>query len=275
MSEAAAQLEHQEVKQEVQTTTNAPVIQEAPQQQTARPPMKVNAAGLPEPSTMGELFALAKVFASTAGQAVPKCFDTPEKVIVGWQLCADLGLPRSALKQVMIVNGVPSIWGDLPVALAHRHGAKVEDFMYDAEGKEIKKGNDNLSSEPVSAVCRVTLKTGQIVERSFTIMDAQKAKLLDKSGGLYKLYLKRMLQCRARGWALHDAVPECLNGVAIMGYDNDVLVDDGGRIIEETLPPSAPQIEASKPSKASEVNNLFGSKSEPVEVENAVEPEQA
>lgn len=143
-----------------------------------------------------------------ASGLMPKSLNSVEKVLVALQLCRELNLPpMSSLGKIMVVNGVVSIFGDLPLALVHRSGRLAvhkEEFI-DKEG------------QAYSVTCTVQRTGMPLTVRTFTIDDAKKAGLFKND--IWNKYPRRMLQCRARAWALKDAFPDVLSGVSIAEYD--------------------------------------------------------
>lgn len=130
----------------------------------------------------------------------PKSFDTPEKVMVAIQAGLEVGLaPMQALQSIAIVNSKPVIFGDAALALAMRH-ADFEDIdeVVDTEG----------------ATCTIKRRGRTPVVRTFTMADAKRAKLAGKDGP-WQQYPQRMLQMRARSWALRDAFPDALKGLGV------------------------------------------------------------
>ena len=130
----------------------------------------------------------------------PKGFNSPEAVMVAVQHGLELGLaPMQALQSIAVVNGKPVIYGDTALALATAHPA-----FLDIE--ETVEGN--------VATCAVKRRDRSAVVRTFSEADAKKAGLWGKSGP-WAQYPARMLQMRARGWALRDAFPDALKGLGI------------------------------------------------------------
>ena len=55
-----------------------------------------------------------------ASKMLPKQYDTPEKIGTGIQYAVQLGFRDSwllAIRQIAVINGTPSMFGDLPLAL--------------------------------------------------------------------------------------------------------------------------------------------------------------
>lgn len=178
-----------------------------------------------------------------ASGMVPKSLDTPAKVIAGRQYAKELGLPVvSGLRQIAVINGQPSIWGDLPLALCFRSGelAWIDEQFITEDFEKISLANKNLKVDPWGSVCRAKRKNGTEVERFFTIEDAKRAGLLDKPGP-WKQYRRRMLQLKARGLALKDLMPDVLQGISIAEYDFDVLPSGEGNQMRDAEPLSGSQ----------------------------------
>lgn len=161
-------------------------------------------------------------------RALPQQYQHVPQVMMATQMLRQLGLPPAvAIRQTCIINGSISLWGELPKALCER-GGEIEAFeerFYDKAYNAISLANKNLDSPIWGVTCFVTRKGKPQIERSFTVVDAKQAGLLDASGKLYGKYLRRMLQMRARSWALKDAFPDVLSGVAIAEYDHGVIPD--------------------------------------------------
>ncbi len=127
----------------------------------------------------------------------PKGFNNAQAVLVAMQSGMELGLsPMRAIQSVAVVNGRAALWGDAMLAIAKSSGL-VESV--------IETAGDT------SATCVVRLRDGEMVSRTFSIDDAKTAGLWNKTGP-WTQYPKRMLQMRARSFALRDAVPEALCG---------------------------------------------------------------
>lgn len=166
------------------------------------------------------------------GGMVPKAFDTPEKVLSGMQFASELGIPAlSGLRQIAMIHGAPSIFGDLPLALCYAKGLvkSHDEFLFDSDYNRICFENKNLSAKPLGAFCIMTRKNGTQHQATFTVEDAQTAGLWKKNGP-WTQYPKRMLALRARSLCLKNLFPDALMGAAIAEYDYDVAPSpaDGG-----------------------------------------------
>lgn len=138
----------------------------------------------------------------------PKGFQTPEAVMIAIQHGLEIGLPpMQALQSISVINGRPSIWGDGALALCTAHplwGGIEETF---AE-------NTNTAICKVSRYIRKEDEEPKVTIRTFSQEDAKRAGLWGKSGP-WTSYPKRMLQMRARAFALRDTFPDALKGVGI------------------------------------------------------------
>lgn len=138
-----------------------------------------------------------------AGMA-PKSIDTVEKATVAILQGLELGLtPMAALQSIAVINGTPSVYGDGMLALVRGSGL-LEDFE---ETMEWAKDG------PLSATCRVK-RAGEPTwgKQTITRADAERAGWWRKAGP-WTAAPQRMLQMRARGWALRDKFADVLRGL--------------------------------------------------------------
>jgi hypothetical protein len=151
-------------------------------------------------------FSEAKDFASELANSnlVPKNYaGKPLDILVAIQWGTEIGLaPMQALQNISVINGKPSVYGDAAMALVQAHPAceGVEEF-FEGEG----------TPNPV-AVCIAHRRGRKPVTARFSVEDAKRAGLWNKQGP-WTQYPKRMLQMRARGFALRDAFPDALKGL--------------------------------------------------------------
>ena len=158
----------------------------------------------------------------------PKSFDTPEKVMVAIQAGLEVGLaPMQALQSIAVVNGKPVIFGDAALALAMRH-PDFEDI------EEVANGD--------TATCTIKRRGRTPCVRKFSEADAKKAQLWGKSGP-WTSYPSRMLQMRARSWALRDAFPDALKGLGVAEEVRDYAPRNvtTRRVAEGVVLPEAPK----------------------------------
>jgi len=164
------------------------------------------------PQSLGEAREIATIIANS-GLAPKDYIGKPDMILVAIQMGGDLGLkPMQALQNIAVINGRPSIWGDAAAALVQSSGV-VERFHETFEG--------TFPEDTYTAVCIIKRKGWpDEIRREFSIADAKKAKLWDKRGHNggetpWVTYPKRMLQMRARGFALRDAASDMLMGLVL------------------------------------------------------------
>lgn len=154
------------------------------------------------PQTMTEAMEFSERLANS--QMVPKNYQgKPTDILVAMQWGFEIGLaPMQALQNISVINGKPSVYGDAAMALVQASPVceGVEEYI-DGEG----------TSNPV-AICIARRKGRNPVTAKFSVEDAKRAGLWGKQGP-WSAYPKRMLQMRARGFALRDAFPDVLKGL--------------------------------------------------------------
>ncbi len=144
-------------------------------------------------------------FAEKAARSgfVPKDYaGKPDAIALAVQMGSELGLaPIQSVQNIAVINGKPSVWGDAMLGLVLASGLCREVTEYFT--------GDGTS---LTAVC-VAWRKGQPkpVTQTFSVNDAVTANLWDKA--IWKQYPPRMLQMRARGFALRDAFADVLKGL--------------------------------------------------------------
>jgi hypothetical protein len=152
--------------------------------------------------TMADAMKFGEMVA--ASDFAPKDFrGKPASCVLAIQAGAEIGLsPMQALQSIAVVNGRPSIFGD--AALAVVKASPVCEYVTESVDGD---------GEQMVATCTAKRRgypTPTVVK--FSVADAKKAGLWGKSGP-WTQYPKRMLQMRARGFALRDAFPDALRGM--------------------------------------------------------------
>jgi hypothetical protein len=153
-------------------------------------------------ASFDDAFRFSKMVA--ASDFAPKDFrGKPESCLLAIQHGSEIGLsPMQSLQNIACINGRPAIWGDaaLAVAMASPVCESVTETI-DGEG------------DGMVATCTAKRRGYEkpTVVR-FSVADAKKAGLWGKSGP-WTQYPRRMLQLRARGFALRDAFPDVLKGL--------------------------------------------------------------
>lgn len=177
--------------------------------------MKLNSGLIVQPQNMGELMEYAKMVSSSG--MVPKDYaGNPGAVIVAWQLGAELGLsPMAALQNISVVNGRPSVWGDAGLAIVRTH-SEFEDI------------SESVSDDG-KATCTIKRRGRSPVTQTFSVEDAKRAGLWGKAGP-WTNYTRRMLQMRARWFAMRDAFPDALRGISSAEEGSDIATSESPSI---------------------------------------------
>ena len=152
--------------------------------------------------TIADAMAFGKMVAGS--DFAPKDFrGKPESCVLAMQHGAELGLsPMQAIQSIAVVNGRPSVYGDTAKAICL--AAPVCEWI-----------TETVDGEGEAMVATCTAKRRGSPEPTvvqFSVADAKKAALWGKSGP-WTQYARRMLQMRARGFALRDAFPDVLRGL--------------------------------------------------------------
>lgn len=151
-------------------------------------------------------FADAMKFSETVSSSefAPKDFrGKPASCMLAIQCGAEVGLaPLQALQSIAVVNGRPAVYGDAALALVKAsHVCEYVTEAVEGEGDQmVATCTAKRRGYPSATVVR------------FTVADAKKASLWGKTGP-WTQYPKRMLQMRARGFALRDCFPDVLKGL--------------------------------------------------------------
>jgi len=177
------------------------------------------------PATMGEAMEFSKMLSESS--MVPRAYQgKPQDIMVCVQWGYELGLaPMQALQNIAVINGKPSVYGDAMAALVQASPV--------CEGIEEMLENEG-SPNPV-AVCIAKRKNRTPVTAKFSVEDAKRAGLWGKQGP-WTAYPKRMLQMRARGFALRDAFPDVLKGLISAEEAEDYPTENSGQPIKEITP---------------------------------------
>jgi hypothetical protein len=158
-----------------------------------------------QPRSLEEAWRVAGAIARST--LVPKEFqNNTANVSIAVQLGYELGLnPIQSLQSVCVINGRPVVWGDAALAIVQKSGL-LERIQEDAT-------DDGAS-------CMVKRKGQDPITRTFSVDDAKTAGLWGKRGASgqptpWVTYPRRMLQMRARGFALRDAFADVLKGLYV------------------------------------------------------------
>ncbi len=175
------------------------------------------------PSSLSEVKQIVDIMAQA--DVVPEAYKDKDpaggkvantgKMTVGVMAGLEVGLtPIQSLQVIMVVNGIPTLYGDGMLALVQSSGL-MADF---------KEEIDTSTPDTPIARCRVWRKGMKtVIERTFDWNDAKRAELTGK--GPWKQFPKRMLQMRARSFALRDGFADVLKGMKLpdeVGYEDPI-----------------------------------------------------
>ena len=175
-------------------------------------------------TTLNDLWRFAECVKSSG--FAPKGYETPEAVFVGVQFGAEIGLtPMQSLQNIAVIQGRPSIWGDAAKALVLSSGL-CEGFSEKLTGE----------GDAMVATCTVKRKGfDEPIVASFSVHDAKRASLWGKQGP-WTQYPKRMLQLRARSFALRDGFPDVLKGLSTREEAQDTADHEAVNAVFENEP---------------------------------------
>lgn len=149
-------------------------------------------------SSFAEAFEVAKVLADSG--MVPKAYlGKPAAIMASWQFSMELGVGlMQGLQGISNINGTPAVFGDLGWAIVTNH-------------PEFEDADEEFKAD--SVVCTLKRKGRKPVTREYTISMAKEAMLMGKDN--WKHHPRRMLQWRARSWAMRDLFPDALKGLEL------------------------------------------------------------
>lgn len=177
--------------------------------------------GLFKFKSASEAFEVAEKISKS--ELIPTAYrGKPIDIVIAWEFGADLGLsPLQALKSVCVINGSPTVWGDAALAIV----IPKTDYEYCKE---------TFDEKTMTATCETKRKGEPAKTATFSKADAETAGLWGSN--TWKKYPKRMLQMRARGFALRDTFPHHLRGIYLteeMTSESNAI--DGGEVIPEPV----------------------------------------
>lgn len=197
---------------------------------------------LPAPKNAREAMQLAKTLADS--QLIPKNFQgKPNDVFVAMMWSANLGVPvLQGIQGIAVINNKPSIYGDLGLAVCMNSGLMegIKEEIIEGPKKAILRGG----RETVNLIARCTVRRKGNADpfvSEFSVQDAARAGLWEKQGP-WSQYPKRMLQMRARAFALRNAFPDRLMGMSFAEEAMDIVdVNEKGEVTSVTPSKKMPQ----------------------------------
>ncbi|MBK2125892.1 hypothetical protein [Fangia hongkongensis] len=160
-----------------------------------------------QPQNMSEAMQYADMVANSS--MVPNQYrNKPGDILIAMQMGAELGLkPIQSLQNIAVINGRPTIWGDALLAIAQ--GSASCEYVH-----------ESFDENTMTATCTAKRVGYPETVRTFSQSDAKKAGLMSKKG-VWEQYPKRMMQMRARAFALRDAFAAELRGIQVSEEVND------------------------------------------------------
>ncbi len=151
------------------------------------------------PQTFEQALTFSQYLADS--DMVPKDFKgKPGNCLIAMQWGAEVGLkPLQSLQNIAVINGRPALWGDSVIALVR--SSPVCEYIVETQNEK-------------EATCKVKRRGEPEQTRTFSLDDARDAGLLGKQGP-WTQYRKRMMQMRARAFAMRDVFPDVLKGMPI------------------------------------------------------------
>jgi hypothetical protein len=226
--------------------------------------------GLAMPKSYTEVFELAAKVAGS--QLVPKNFQNkPQDIAVAMMMASENGVsPIQALSFIAVINGKPGWHSDAVPGIAKAKGL-IKGYQEKFEGV--------FPDDDFKAVCVVTASDGSTYTNEFSVAEAKKASLWNKAGP-WSQYPRRMLQWRARSWAIRDAAPDAFFGpTAEELRDANAQYRGPDRAKEISVDTSAPPREIvtmtlDSPAFHDEVAEQSEGNAEPDDAVREVEPDQ-
>ena len=201
------------------------------------------------PSGFGELIEFAKMVSTT--QIIPQAYQgKPDDIVAAVIMGADVGLsPMQALQNIAVIRGKATIWGDGLLAICQGHPAYAG----------IKEWLEGAGTPEATAYCRIKRAVhGGIEEttQSFSVAQAKRANLWGNKGP-WAQYPERMLQMRARAFALRDSFSDALKGFLpaeeVRDYNDEPVrvqqVEAPAEVKAVLMPPKKEEKPKAKPKK--------------------------
>ena len=166
------------------------------------------------PSSIDGAIRLAKIM--SASGLMPKAISTPEAVFVAMQMGAEIGLsPMASVQNIAVINGRPGIYGDAALAVVRASGF-LEQFLEWSEGERKTPG--------WTFYCQIKRKGYPESIGKYTWAEACEAGL-DRAdpASPWKKWTNRMMQFKARNFAMRDQFADILKGIRTVEENSDAI----------------------------------------------------
>ena len=175
------------------------------------------------PANFNHYIAVAEFLSKST--FVPKnMIGKPSDILIAMEMGQQLGLPSmQALQDIAVINGKPALFSDGLLAVVQNH----PHYEFIREEPIIKEGT------VYGYACTVKRKGHDEHTVVFTLDDARKAQLLGKPGP-WTQYPSRMLQMRARGFAIRNTFADALRGMKSAEEVADYVEADYREVSHET-----------------------------------------
>ena len=163
---------------------------------------------------------------------IPKAYQgQPYNILAAISLGSSLGLnPMQAMQSIASVNGIPALYSDGMLAICRSCGSW--EWMQETIDGEV-------------ATCTVKRRGEPEVTVTFSVSDAKRAKLWGKQGP-WTEYPQRMLQMRARSWALRNLYADVLRGMQTKEEVADIPTEQPAVTVEPVAIEQPPEKPATK-----------------------------
>lgn len=174
-------------------------------------------------------------------------FKEPSQVMIAIQLCKDLSLPISCLKDFYVIGGKPAIFGDTFVALALGSGVIEEHVInfYDEDGEcsDIPEKGKKVFS------CVITGRRKGCTKNSSISYSMDDKEMSGNNNPNFKKHPRDMLFRRAMGRFVKWICADAIRGIEMADYAEeavnrnpieqilDAAKEDEARIRQEQTPP--------------------------------------
>lgn len=188
-------------------------------------------------SSLEDQFRFAQQLISQ--EMVSSTFKTPQQVVIGFQYAKAMRMNELlAMRKMYVIDGVPCLFGEGPLALVQQHKDfdKILEYFVDADGVLIHPNNKNIGSEVFGSVTEIWRKGDETAQVDwFTKKDLALAGMdLNKFGqkkAVWAKYERIMMRYKARALAMRTKFADALFGVAIAEHDFNVTMDEAGGVI--------------------------------------------